>query len=316
MSHVILLDRDGSDFPHKTKLYEKHFPTSTNKYMQLLYSKHQSIFVLCSQLKKCDHEHTPAVMKAAGLRYTDEGDTARCDDCEWQHSGWTREMNPFKMHAQNSPRCPYILSIKVSDIQNVDVPATSLSISDSASLKSSETRVLDSREDESSGRKRQKLEAPTNALFSDNWKETPILEKVRRRTFSHWPHRHSPTSAQMIAAGFISCNVGDRVICIYCNLICQQWTPHGDDPCEVHKILSPNCVFVISKLLRRDQGAILIVNETSNTTSSTNNATSSDRNQPFRSQALVDTVACHPIYAELPKRHASFVSWPDRKSVV
>ena len=48
----------------------------------------------------------------------------------------------------------------------------------------------------------------------------------------------------MIDAGFFSCNVGDRVICIYCDLICETWNIEIDDPIEVHKILSPQCPYV------------------------------------------------------------------------
>ena len=56
----------------------------------------------------------------------------------------------------------------------------------------------------------------------------------------------------MIAAGFFCCNVEDRVICIYCNLICQQWSGETDDPCEVHRTLSAHCPYVQSKLIRRE----------------------------------------------------------------
>ncbi|CAF1270611.1 unnamed protein product [Rotaria sordida] len=45
--------------------------------------------------------------------------------------------------------------------------------------------------------------------------------QVRQRTFSNWLHETIPTKEQMIIAGFFHCNVGDRVICLYCNLICQ-----------------------------------------------------------------------------------------------
>ena len=107
----------------------------------------------------------------------------------------------------------------------------------------------------------------------------------------------------MIDADYFNCNVGDRVICIYCNLICQQWTPHTDDPCEVHMTLSPNCIYVKSKLLRQDSGSIIIVNETLSSATS-NNA------EQVRCNELVHTVACHPGYSELPKRTASFVTWP------
>lgn len=52
----------------------------------------------------------------------------------------------------------------------------------------------------------------------------------------------------MAEAGFFRCNKGDRVICIHCNLICHNWNFELDDPCEVHRIISPNCLFVKSML--------------------------------------------------------------------
>jgi hypothetical protein len=71
------------------------------------------------------------------------------------------------------------------------------------------------------------------------------LKQARQRTLSHYP-TSKLIRLQMIEAGFFGCNVGDRVICIYCNLICHQWNFNIDDPCEVHKTLSPNCLFVKS----------------------------------------------------------------------
>ena len=91
--------------------------------------------------------------------------------------------------------------------------------------------------------------------------EVSSLIEVRRRTFSHWPHRTVLSSEQIIEAGFFSCNIRDRVICIYCNLICQQWAPYIDDPCEVHKTLSPNCIYVKAKLLHPPASSILTTDE-------------------------------------------------------
>ena len=115
----------------------------------------------------------------------------------------------------------------------------------------------------------------------------------------------------MIEAGFFSCNVGDRVICIYCNLICQQWTPHTDDPCEVHKTLAPKCIYVKAKLLRRSASSILIVNESSPGANPSNQLPTTANLEPLRSNEIVFTAACHPNYAEITKRHASFATWPN-----
>ncbi|CAF4700910.1 unnamed protein product, partial [Rotaria sp. Silwood2] len=74
--------------------------------------------------------------------------------------------------------------------------------------------------------------------------ESETIREVRIRSLSHWP-RFIPNNESMISAGWFSCNVNDRVICIYCNTICHEWT-NNDDPAEVHRRLAPKCPFVIS----------------------------------------------------------------------
>ncbi|CAF4621004.1 unnamed protein product, partial [Rotaria socialis] len=70
--------------------------------------------------------------------------------------------------------------------------------------------------------KRQKVEPMDSKSMYTTLLETDLMQQVRSRSFSHWSHRSIPSSAQMMEAGFFNCNVGDRVICIYCNLISQQ----------------------------------------------------------------------------------------------
>ncbi|CAF1028404.1 unnamed protein product [Rotaria sp. Silwood1] len=133
-----------------------------------------------------------------------------------------------------------------------------------------------------------------------------MIKQIRCRTFSHWPHRSSPSSRQMIEAGFFNCNVGDRVICIYCNLICQQWIPQTDDPCEVHKILSPKCPFVVNMLIRCEVTPPSIINQNTEN----NGASMFAGANGFRSHDIVVAAACNPSYIEIPKRHQSFTLWP------
>ncbi|CAF1066383.1 unnamed protein product, partial [Didymodactylos carnosus] len=84
----------------------------------------------------------------------------------------------------------------------------------------------------------------TSDRYTERHFETENLRQVRQRTFSHWLLQ-SPSRSQMIEAGFFRCNASDRVICIYCNLICQQWSAN-DNPLEIHKSLSSNCTYVKS----------------------------------------------------------------------
>ena len=232
-------------------------------------------------------------MDAAGFYYTGKEDTARCDQCELEISGWTVNMDPFTVHAQRSPKCPYVRSIRPDEIMTVPIkvnlpPSTSLFNDDEKPVKRQKTEGT------------QEISQP-NILY-----EVEIAKQIRKRTFSQWPHRASPSSAQMIEAGFFNCNVGDRVICIYCNIICQQWTLHVDDPWEVHRILSPKCPYVVSTLKRQETSAIRIVNELS----TRDNSIATASNDLFRSNEIVYTAACHTAYIEIPKRHNSFATWP------
>jgi hypothetical protein len=217
-------------------------------------------------------------MSSGGFQYTDNGDTARCDACALEVSNWTLDMKPFIIHAQRSPACPYIRSLlpTVRDI----VPLT-------FTLTSDFSTVID----EERPFEHQKTETTNKNYGSYELVEVNTLKKIRRQTFSHWPYRTSPSSAQMIEAGFFNCNVDDRVICLYCNLICHKWAPNTDDPWEVHKTVSPKCPYVIA-MLKRQQ-----------TTSLTNaNITQWDQG------------AHHKKYVAPKMRHGSFDTWSNENS--
>ena len=235
----------------------------------------QTIGNLAKTSKRLSGIHSLISMKSAGFEYTNNGDTAGCNSCGLEVSGWTSEMNPFAIHKQRSPTCPFVLSILPQEMMT--------------------TSALHDKEPSS---KKLKTDNSIATYSSGHLVEVDSLKQVRKRTFSHWPHQSSPSATQMIQAGFFSCNVGDRAICIYCNLICQQWTPGSDDPCEVHKTLSPKCPYVIWILSAPSSSSVLIINEASASVDS------------FPSQEIVYTPVCNPHYTEIPKRSASFAAWP------
>jgi hypothetical protein len=245
--------------------------------------------------------HTANRLSAAGFQYTGDGDTVRCEYCGLKVSNWTSDMNPFTIHSQRSPDCPFVLSMRSSSLARIPDSSSSPSTAVRNTLLSYWRQNPSNRQD---------ADAAASETSSNSSFESAKLQQVRRRTFSHWSHRTIPSSAQMIEAGFFNCNVGDRVICIYCNLICQQWRPHADNPCEVHKILSPNCIYVKSKLIRPAASSIIIVNENSMGTTSSSQLTTASNLEPLRSNEIVFTAACNPAYTEIPKRHASFATWP------
>jgi hypothetical protein len=187
-------------------------------------------------------------------------------------------MKPFTIHLQRSPACSFVLSV---------LPTKSAIVP----LKLTHTLAFPTVHDKEGPFKYQETETIVENCRPYEFVEVQTLKQIRKQTFSHWPHRISPSSAQMIEAGFFNCNVNDRVICLYCNLICQQWAPNTDDPWKVHKTVSPKCPYVIA-MLKRQQ------------TPSLTNANLSQWNQG----------AHHKKYVGSKMRHESFATWPNENS--
>lgn len=254
---------------------------------------HSKVYNICQPLITVNGVHSTASMKGAGLNYINDGDTAVCETCGLSVSDWTADMRPFSIHAQRSPACPFVCSL----IQNKVMAAV-------ATTNYIESRSTINNEGSS---KRQKIEVAPENLELNAFFEVECLKQVRERTFSHWRHRASPSSAQMIEAGFFACNVGDRVICLYCNLICQQWVPNIDDPCQIHTTLSPKCPYVIAMSKRVQALSIPVINDNS---TAANFGTPTNNNSIVCEQ-VINTAACHNAYREIPKRYASFVAWSE-----
>ena len=237
---------------------------------------------VCLNLFKKRGLYSNIQIKSSGFHYTGDGDTARCDDCGLEVSGWTDEMKPFNVHAKRSPDCPFVRSMQPDRTALMPV-----------------SKISQENDEDENPVKRRKIS--TNEEIDQPYVliEVNMLKAVRRRTFSHWPYRQSPSSAQMIDAGFFNSNVGDRVICIYCNLICQNWRGDTDDPFETHKRFSPKCPYVQARINQQQINALHIIN----------GQQSPDDNNSFRCREIVATTACHSMYADIPRRHATFSTW-------
>ncbi|CAF0794885.1 unnamed protein product [Rotaria sp. Silwood1] len=232
-------------------------------------------------------------MRSAGFYYINNGGTVRCDACGLEVSGWTLDMKPFTIHAQRSPTCDFVRSILPDQIMSVSSTMNLLSTTSAS-------------KDDENPSERQKLEAAQQISEPCRLVEIDTLKQIRKRIFSHWPHRTSPSSAQMIEAGFFGCNFEDRVICLYCNIICQQWT-HKDDPFEVHKTLSSKCPYVIAMLKRQQTASTGSINEFSNN----GHSLISNSTHRLRWHEIACTTACHTNYIENSKRQKSFITWPN-----
>jgi hypothetical protein len=288
----------GPDTPMKTKQYSSDLPQSTKAFHFARYLSSQQNAKLFQTLERFkillqkQGVHSTVKMNAAGFSYTGKENTVHCDDCALEVSGWTLDMDPITVHVQRSPKCEFVRTIRPDKIITV---TSAVNLPSTTSLFNDDEKPF----------KRQRTEVQQEICQSNILLEVDTLKQIRRRTFSHWPHRASPSSAQMVEAGFFSCNVGDRVICLYCNIICQQWTAHVDDPWEAHKTLSPKCPFVVAMLKRQETSSIRIINENSNN----EQLLASNCIDSFRSNEIDYTAAYHTAYIELPRRRASFAAW-------
>ncbi|UJR14270.1 hypothetical protein I4U23_001261 [Adineta vaga] len=253
-----------------------------NKYNSLKRDLQERIKKLCAQ-STSNGVFSCMAMGRAGFRYTGEVNTTICDDCQLEVSQWTQTMIPFDVHAERNPQCPFVLS----------------------RLNKSSEKSSDSENTP----KRHKIESYTNK-FKQDFKliELEKMKQVRRRTFSHWQKDTQRYSEQMIAAGFFACNVSDRVICLYCDIICQEWTTDIDDPLEVHKTLSPQCPYVLA-MLTHPQSSLMTTNLNDIPIDTININTEPEFDQ------TIHTSSCHPFYSEMTKRLESFDTCLQERSV-
>jgi hypothetical protein len=231
---------------------------------------HQKVTKVYSRLKTYG-VHSVNRLRTSGFVYTGDNDTARCDICKLEVSGWTQDMDPYIVHRERSPNCSFVRSVQ------------------------SENKLR--QYDEENVAKRQKTELTITPCNQQNkLTESSILQEIRQRTFSHWGQKVTPSKEQMIAAGFFHCNVGDRVLCLYCNLITQQWNGETDDPVEVHKVLSPNCPYVLSMLIDNTSSTVFIVNEMPTSSNGGAAALLNNANR-INFDQIVYTSACHmPLF--------------------
>lgn len=216
--------------------------------------------------------HGENAMKLAGFQYTGTGDAVRCEICRLEVSGWTSEMQPLQIHLERSPHCSFVknhLSHR-SSIQKDKIYESNV------------------------------YENNTQQL-NHSLVEADKLRAIRQRSFSHWEWKNDPFTVRMIVAGFFFCNVHDRTICLYCNLICHEWKLDSDDPIEVHKTLSPQCPYVLSTLINNPAISCTIV--------AINDPT---EHMTTESNATECTTPCHPKYSDLNVRLESFKNWPNQ----
>ena len=240
---------------------------------------------ICQTMGKRFGSFSSFQITSAGFESTIQNNTAVCFKCGLQVSDWTSGKTPFDIHSHKSPTCSFVLSVLPS---NKIVDNATISLLKTVSLLRSTSNDNTS------------CHVPTPPLV-----EVDTLRHIRKRTFSHWPFSPS-SSSQMIQAGFFCCNVEDRVVCIYCNIICHEWSCADDDPCEVHRKLSPNCAYVRLISINPTGSSLFIINDHS----TSDVATASNDDTAYRFDTIVPTTAINPMYMEITQRYLSFSTWP------
>ncbi|CAF3452267.1 unnamed protein product [Rotaria socialis] len=249
------------------------------KYSQTKQNVTRRVQILLAQLKS-NSTHTSLQMSSAGFTYTGDGDTIRCNTCKLEVSEWSSDMTPLDVHIQRSPDCSFIQNLMLKSF-----------------IKS------DNRENCT---KRQKLDSNCERYEQiRRFFEINKLKEIRHRTYSHWSYEMKPFVDRLITAGFFATTVKDRVICLYCGLICQEWQTETDDPSEVHRTRSLTCPYVLSKLTQRNPSSTVILNE--NSTINQTLDTSSTVQHPV--EQIVSTAPIHPNYSEITQRQQSFTIW-------
>lgn len=114
-------------------------------------------------------------------------------------------------------------------------------------------------------------------------------EQVRLETFSDWPLSLPVQPTDLARDGFYYLKTGDRVKCIFCNLVLKSWEP-GDVVREEHKKFNSCCPF----LLKQNVGNVPIQTQTS---------------QPGTSQGARQ-VARFPEYSKPAAREGTFRDMP------
>ncbi|KAI5119385.1 hypothetical protein M0805_001059 [Coniferiporia weirii] len=152
----------------------------------------------------------PKSLAEAGFHFKPskaELDNVQCFLCKKELGGWDEEDNPFEIHIQKCPKCPWAIA-RCSLEFDVDSDGN-FSIKDPVRL-------------------------PSNK----------VLEKARLDTFGGkqkwWPHdsvrNHGATSKKMAKAGFVytpQAPGDDTATCFYCDLSLSGWDAE-DDPIEEH----------------------------------------------------------------------------------
>ena len=154
---------------------------------------------------------TSESMANAGWFSCNTNDRTICIYCNTICHQWTATDDPAEVHARLAPQCPFVLSM--SPIQ---------------STSSSSSPIIN--------------ETSSNEKLQPAHKKMSLTCR-RQETFSSpaWTNT-SPTTDDLVRAGFFFAGIGNTVTCFYCNGSLHKWGPH-DNPMIEHARWFPHCIY-------------------------------------------------------------------------
>lgn len=213
--------------------------------------------------------YKPVRIKAAGfdsfqnIRFT-------CSKCNITYVNDENAMDPIEYHTKNSPDCSFVRGFYHCEKFNVSC---------------SEEKATSSE---------QEMVTKCGEIF--NFAELNSMKSIRKRNFENWKSK-KPSSTEMILAGFFQCYVRDRVICLYCNLICEGWT-ESDNPAEVHSVASPNCPYVQAVIVNGKKEERMILNDLK-----------AESDYKLASTHIEKVSEVYPQFKTITQRVESFKNW-------
>ena len=73
---------------------------------------------------------------------------------------------------------------------------------------------------------------------------TMVNPQDRRSTFTNWPNHIRASKDELVEAGFLYLNEGDKLKCFYCNGGLQHWK-YDENPWFEHAKWYPNCEYLL-----------------------------------------------------------------------
>lgn len=276
----------------ETCAFEQNLVTQTNDCQHGTVQTNNELLQLMSPICKESRPYgiySSNQLHRGNFPYMRECDPIRHDTCGFEAYGYTQGMHSFCVHCQLSSNHLFVRTRQLKDKMRENCRESPF--------------------------KRRKLELNIDQTSrTKSGFELNILKQVRQRTFSHWPPEKLSLKQSLMMAGFFQCNVSDRVICIYCNLICQEWKENVDDPIEVHRTLSPKCSYVLF-MLRSDVNvsSTFIANKTP-IDDKNKHADTSDNSSQVHSDQIMHSSPHNANYMSISSRHASYETWNHESS--